>query len=177
MRLDPKYFNLFIAICALLTLIVIVWGTISYSNNQELDFRESLRDIRLDTLSFATYSHQIDSLFSEDLKGSPTLIQFWSTWSGKSLAVNRFLENNREDYSDLTIVAASVRDSDELILDHINSKSNDFIYVEGTSFFQTLLVPGVPSQIFLDRDGMYFDAQVGDDTTAIREKLDRLYNE
>jgi len=38
-------------------------------------------------------------------------------------------------------------------------------------------VPGVPSQILLDREGKYFDAQVGDDTTAIREKLDRLYDE
>ncbi|MDZ7757611.1 hypothetical protein [Rhodohalobacter sp.] len=177
MRLDPKYFNLFIAICALLTLIVIVYGTISYSNNQELDFRESLRDIRLDTLSFATYANQKDSLFADDFKGSPTMIQFWSTWSGKSLSVNRFLEKNQQDYSGLTIIAAAVRDSDELILDHINSTSNDFIYVEGTSFFQTLLVPGVPSQIFLDSDGKYFDAQVGDDTTAIREKLDRLYYE
>ncbi len=177
MRLDPKYFNLFIAICALLTLLVIVFGTIMYTNKQEADFRKSMADVRLDTLSFATYSHQKDSIFTDDFKGSPTLIQFWSTWSEKSLTVNRFLENTHQEYLDLNIIAASVRDSDELILEHINSTSNDFIYVNGTPFFQSLLIPGMPSQILLDRDGKFFDAQVGDDTTALREKLNRLYHE
>ena len=177
MRLDPKYFNLFIAVCALLTMLVIIFGTIMYSNKQESDFRKSLADVRLDTLSFSAYSHEADSLIADDFKGSPTLIQFWSTWSEKSLAVNRFLENTHQNYPELTIVAAAVRDSDELIMEHINSTSNDFIYVHGTPFFQVLLVPGMPSQILLDRDGKYFDAQVGDDTTALREKLDRLYHD
>ena len=177
MRLDPKYFNLFIAICALLTLLVIVFGTISYSNKQESEFRKSMADVRIDTLSFSTYAHPSDSLFADDFKGSPTLIQFWSTWSGKSLSVNRYLENNHSDFPELTIIAAAVRDSDELILEHINSRSNKFLYVDGTPFFQSLLVPGIPSQILIDRDGKYFDAQVGDDTTALREKLNRLYHE
>jgi thiol-disulfide isomerase/thioredoxin len=177
MRLDPKYFNLFIAICALLTLIVIVYGTISYSNNQEADFRKSLSEARLDTLSFVTYSAGRDTLHITDIQGKPTVIHFWSTWSDKSLDVHQFLESYHREHSNLTVIAAAVRDSDELIRNYIDSVDNNFIYVEGTSFFQSLLVPGMPSQILLDEDGKFFDSQVGDDTTALKHKLDRLNDE
>ena len=173
MRLDPKYFNLFIGICALLTLIVIIYGTINYSNKQATEFRENLEAVRMDTLSFSRFgSDQVLEL--ADLQGEPVIIQFWSTWSGKSISVNRFLENYKGENPSLRVIGAIVRDADEKVSEYLAENNHGFIIVEGTGFFQELLIPGVPSQILVSRSGTLFDSQIGDDIDALREKLDSL---
>ncbi|PWN06352.1 TlpA family protein disulfide reductase [Rhodohalobacter mucosus] len=173
MRLDPKYFNLFIAICALLTLIVIIYGTINYSNQQALEFRDNLEAVQLDTLSFNRFnSDEIISL--TQFEGEPVIIQFWSTWSGKSIGVNRFLDEYIDVHPSLRVVAAIVRDGDEQVSRYLSENNHDFIIVQGTEFFQEILIPGVPSQILISRSGTLFDAQVGDDIDALRTKLDSL---
>src|SRR5690554_7478083 len=112
MRIDPKYFNLFIAVCAVITLVVIVFGTINYSNNQVADFRENLEMVQLDTLSFKSYSSS-DSLHLSHHSGNPVVIQFWSTWSDKSQDVNLRIEEIRKENPELEVIAAAVRDGDE----------------------------------------------------------------
>jgi thiol-disulfide isomerase/thioredoxin len=175
MKLDPKYFNLFIGICALLTVMVIVYGTINYTQKQATEFRDTIAAVQTDTLSFAGYA-DTDSLNLRDLQGDPVVIQFWSTWSGRSFAVNDFLDSYQNEQPSLRVIAAVVRDGEEQVLDYINEHNYRFHYVNGTPFFQELLVPGVPSQILIDRNGNLFDTQVGDDLEALREKLDRLMN-
>jgi thiol-disulfide isomerase/thioredoxin len=176
MRLDPKYFNLFIAICALLTLIVIVYGTINYSNKQAGEFRDNLEAVRIDTLSFDRFSSD-EILNMAELEGDPVVIQFWSTWSGKSIAVNRFLDEYTLENPSLKVVAAIVRDDEQKINEYLSAQSHNFIVVEGTDFFQQILVPGVPSQILISRSGDLFDSQVGDDIDNLRNKLDSLLND
>jgi len=173
MRLDPKYFNLFIGICALLTLIVIVYGTINYSNNQAIEFRGNLEAVRLDTLSFSRFGSD-QTVELAELKGEPVIIQFWSTWSGKSIGVNRFLDNYTGEHPTLRVIGAIVRDGDEQVSEYLSENNHDFIIVKGTEFFQEILVPGVPSQILISRSGTLFDSQVGDDIDALRTKLDSL---
>lgn len=173
MRLDPKYFNLFIGICALLTLIVIVWGTINYSQKQEREFRENISEIEIDTLSFHMYS-SADSLKIGDEAGKPIIIQFWSTWSGKSMMIHSFLDEYQAENPELMVVAASVKDAEELIQEYIDEQNYNFYYVEGTGFFQELLVPGVPSSILIYKNGKLIDTQVGDDTESLKVLLDKL---
>lgn len=177
MRLDPKYFNLFIVILAFLTILVIIYGTITYTQNQARDFRETVSEIPMDTLSFKTYEYEVELVNLKEFQESPVIIQFWSTWSGKSLAVNSFLEEYKSNHPELIILAAVIRDDETLVTNHINRENRDFIYVEGTPFFQELLVPGVPSQILIGRDGKLFDTQVGDDVFSLEAKLNRLMNE
>lgn len=173
MRLDPKYFNLFIGICALLTLIIIIWGTINYSQKQEREFRQNISEVETDTLSFHSYS-SADSLKIGEVTGKPIIIQFWSTWSGKSMKIHSFLDEYQAENPELMVVAASVKDAEELIKEYINEQNHNFYYVEGTRFFQELLVPGVPSFILINRDGKFFDAQVGDDAESLKVLLDNL---
>lgn len=173
MRLDPKYFNLFIGICAALTLIVIIYGTINYSQKQVREFRENIADVRFDTLSFEQYE-LTEKLYVNELQGNPVIIQFWSTWSSKSMALNRFLKEYAEENPELIVLAAVVRDGDELVMDYIDEFSFPFTYVRGTAFFQELLIPGVPSQILINRSSNLFVALVGDDIVELREELDRL---
>lgn len=173
MRLDPKYFNLFIGICALLTVIVIIYGTINYTNKQKSEFRESISTVELDTLSFEKFSGSEELLMS-DIKGSPIIIHFWTTWSSRSLDVNRFLDQYKLNHPELIVIAAIVRDGDEQVQQYLDNHHHDFIYTRGTSFFQELLIPGVPSQILIGRDGKLFETQIGDDTDTLKILLDKL---
>lgn len=173
MRIDPKYFNLFIAACAAVTLVVIVFGTIKYSRSQITDFKETMETVRLDTVSFKTYSGP-DSLHVSRHTGRPVIIQFWSTWSDKSLEVNKNIEEIRKENPRLDVIAAAVRDGDEQVREYIDSNDFGFYYVEGTPFFQEVLVPGVPSQILIDENGKLFSVQVGDDSKALSMQLNIL---
>lgn len=173
MRLDPKHFNAFIIICAVLTMLVIIYSTIRYSQKQVLGFQENIAGVQLDTLSFRSFMEP-DSLFMNDFKGQPVIIHFWSTWSEKSHEVNRFLEEFASDHPELTVIAAAVRDADELILGYIQKENFNFNFVDGTGLFQIVYVPGVPAQILVDRKGQLFTTQIGDDTESLQQKLTEL---
>jgi thiol-disulfide isomerase/thioredoxin len=173
MKLEQKYFIPFILICAALTVIVIIYGTISYSQKQKSEFRDTIETMRMDTLSFDRLGED-RRLVMEELQGDPVVIEFWSTWSGKSLAVNRFLDEYQRENPGLVVVAAVVRDGEEQAAEYIDAHDYEFIYVVGTSFFQSINIPGVPTQILIDREGRLFTSQVGDDIDTLRDKLDRL---
>lgn len=173
MRLDPKYFNLFMVICAILTLLVIVYGTVNYSNNQILEFENQIEEVRFDTLSFESYSDgEILSIQSQI--GRPVLIHFWSTWSGKSIGMNEQLHHYQMQNPSLQVIAAVVKDGEEQVMNYIRENSFEFIYVNGTDFFQNLQVPGVPSQILIDENGTLFSVQVGNDMENLLSELDRM---
>lgn len=173
MRLDPKYFNLFMVICAILTLLVIVYGTVNYSNNQIIEFENQIEEVRLDTLSFESYSDgEILSIQSQI--GRPVLIHFWSTWSGKSIGMNEQLHHYQTQNPSLQVIAAVVKDGEEQVMDYIHENSFEFLYVNGTDFFQDLKVPGVPSQILIDENGTLFYVQVGNDMENLLSELDRM---
>jgi len=176
MRIDPKYFNRFIAVCAVITAIVIVYSTIRYFDRQVSDFEQNASEIRTDTLSFRSFSGQ-DSLRLNQVPPSPTIIHFWSTCSDKSLLVGKFLKSYKKEETELNIIAAAVRDGDKKILEFIEKQQADFHFVEGTDLYQTLLAPGLPTQLFLDSSRTIVDTHVGDDTTEIRHKLERLFKE
>lgn len=173
MRIDPKYFNRFIGICAAITVIVIIYSTIRYFQRQVDDFDTNVSAMQPDTLSFRSFSAQ-DTLFLSDLPNQPTIIHFWSTWSDKSIEVGDFLRSYKDE-NDLIVIAAAVRDGDEQIQKHIGNQPDSFHFVEGTNLFQTVMAPGLPSQIFINRRKQVFDIHVGNDTTEIRTKLDQLF--
>lgn len=173
MRIDPKYFNRFIGICAAITLVVIIYSTIRYFQRQVTDFENNVSEIRPDTLSFRAFSSP-DSLRLNELPDQPAIIHFWSTWSDKSMQVGDFLQSYKSKY-DLIVIAAAVRDSDEQVQNYIGDQSQKFHFVEGTDLFQTLMAPGLPTQLFIDSGKQIIDTHVGNDTTEIRTKLDRLF--
>lgn len=173
MRLDPKYFNRFIGICAAITVVVIIYSTVRYFQNQVTEFEDNVSAMRADTLSFQSFSDQ-DSLFLAELPAQPTIIHFWSTWSDKSMEVGDLFRSYQEDLDNLIVIAAAVRDGDEQVQDYIGNQSGSFHFVEGTDLFQTLKAPGMPTQIFINHRKEIFDTHVGNDSTEIRKKLDQL---
>ena len=173
MRIAQKYFNLFIIICAAIAVIIIALTTIRYSQKQVLEFKNNLSEIDLNTIAFRTYL-QADSLRISELAGSPVVIQFWATWSGKSDQVNHFLNEYQKAHPDLTVVAAAVRDGEEQIMEYLQENNFHFDFVEGTVFYQQIYVPGIPAQILIGRDGELFDTHIGDEIQVLKNKLNHL---
>lgn len=173
MRIDPKNFNKFIAFCAALTLAIILFSTFHYSKKQKSDFKDRIDKVDFKDLSFNSYSEK-DSLRINDLDDRPVIIQFWSTWSGKSQSVNQFLSEYSSQNEDLYVIAATVKDAENLIMEYIDSNHYSFHYVEGTDFYQSVFAPGIPTQILLNRDGTLYSTHVGDDIEALRILLNKM---
>lgn len=175
MRLDPKYFNLFLFVCAALTAIVIIISTFHYASKQQETFKEELEDADLTEWNFRQYTKE-DSLSIDELLGSPAVIHFWSTWSDLSLELHEAFQDFKREHPELIILAAASRDADKKVMEHIEQTSYDFIYIDGTPLYQDLMVPGLPSQIFVNREGRIQSQNVGKDTRAIKRKVDELLN-
>src|SRR5690625_1068560 len=152
MRIDPAYFNRFIAWTALLTAVIIVYSTVRYNQKKASDFEQTLSQ-----LSFADIRFQDmhgDSLTLGDMTaGRPVVISFWCTWSQKSHQVNQFLQEYQKNHADVRGIAAYVRDDDTLIRNYTDSQSVGFKYIQGTWFLQGHRLPRLPAQIFLNNDG------------------------
>jgi len=173
MRLDPKYFNLFLGICAILTLIVIIWGTIRYVNNQQIRFERNLQEINLSEIYFQEYATG-DSLSVKEFRGEPVVIHFWSTWSERSMNVNIHIENVVKENPELVVLAAAARDDADMVIEYMEEYEFPFRFVNGTDYYLDLLVPGLPSQIFIDKNGEIVGSQVGSDSDELRTNLENL---
>jgi thiol-disulfide isomerase/thioredoxin len=173
MRIDPKYFNVFIGIIAVISVLAIFYSTIRYSQNQVRNFEENLSIVRPDTLEFKSIS-TTDSLSLSDFSDTNVIIHFWSTWSSKSKEVNLFLDRYASENPNITVVAAVVRDDEKMVLEYINNHSFPFHFVEGTEFYQQLLVPGMPAQIVFKENNRLAGTHIGDDTRTLENLLDEL---
>lgn len=175
MRLDQKYFIPFLLICAVLTAIVIFVSSLNYASNQRETFREEINETDLGSWKFYHYASG-DSLSISQFEGSPVVLHFWSTWSDLSMELNSMMNDLKAEYPELIIVAAASRDAPELVEQHIAGTDFDFFYLDGTPLYQELMVPGLPSQLFINRNGIIVDQNVGKDKAAIREKTQQLLN-
>jgi len=175
MRIDPKYFNVFIGVIAVISVLAIFFSTVRYTQNQVSNFEQNLSDARLDTLTFKSYS-SADSLRLADYRDKQIIIHFWSTWSSKSKDVNAFLNRYLSDNQHLIVIAAVVRDDEDMVLDYINNQSLPFYFVEGTEFYQKILVPGMPAQILIEEGGELAGTHIGDDTHVLENLLNDLLN-
>ena len=175
MRIDQKYYNRFIGICAAITAVIIVYSTIRYYQRQVTDFEKNVSTVRADTLSFRSLTDR-DSLFVGDLPNRPAVIHFWSEWSDKSMDVGDFLRSYVNNRNELIVIAATVDDNEKSTQSFISEFPESFYLVQGADLYETIRVPGMPTQIFIDRQKQIFDTHVGNDTTEIRNRLDQLLN-
>ncbi|WP_340106423.1 TlpA family protein disulfide reductase [Rhodohalobacter sp. 8-1] len=175
MRLDQKYFIPFLLICAALTAIVIFLSSLNYASNQRETFREEIEEASISEWKLYHYASG-DSLSFSQFKGSTVIVHFWSTWSDLSLELNSVMSQLQSEFSGIVIVAAAARDAENLVEEHIQTTDFDFVYVDGTPLYQELMVPGLPSQLFINRQGTIVDQNVGKDVEAIRQKARELVN-
>lgn len=173
MRLDPRYFNLFLGICAVITAIAIFLFTVLYVSGQQETFREEIGKVNLGEWKMYHYASG-DSISTDQYKGRSVIIHFWSTWSDMSMNINEELYELEKNTDEIVVIAAAARDGDELVKEYMNSVPYNFVFVNGTALYQEMMVPGLPSQLYLNREGAIVDHLVGDDPEKREQKIQSL---
>ncbi|MFH5883764.1 TlpA family protein disulfide reductase [Halalkalibaculum sp. DA3122] len=162
MRIDPRHFNKFMAGVAVVAAILIAIATLNYTSGREDAFQRQMMEA--DSLGLVKFPRITsgDSLQLNQFRGQYLLLDFWSTWSEASTESHAQLAaETRGDLSDLAVIAASVRNSRNEILEYRQTHNYPFVYVDGTAFYRTMNLPGVPSQVLFDKDGEVVATFVG----------------
>ena len=158
-------------VIAVTGIIAIGYSTISYKNGQVTSFNKSIIENDSLTISYLRMLVPSDSVQIKDYEGRPVALQFWSSWSEKSLQMqNEMREISHID--SMIVIAASVKDAleDAQVIAREYGNAN-FIYVDGTTIYNELKTPGIPSYILFDRSGKPVNAKVGYIKGSIRDSL------
>lgn len=139
--------------------------------------RGNVENMDLAEIYLAMVSFEADSLQLSDFHGAPIVIDFWATWSGKSRQTHLALNEFQIESPELVVIAASVRDDEEMVRSYLAEQNFNFIYVNGTNLYHEMQIPGIPSQVLIDRKGLFFDYQVGEDNAGLEKKIEALIHD
>ena len=153
MKLDPKYFNTFLAIVAVLAAILIAFFTISSQEGKQKAFKK--RIVKQDSLKTVSWPRvkQQDSLKISDFKDQYVLLQFWTNWSDGAVNEHQNLKEIQKKYNnDLTIISAIVGLEKEEAVTYIKKHDFPFQFVAGSQQFGAFGVPGLPAYLLYNRN-------------------------
>lgn len=154
MRIDPKYFNLFLLVVAVIAAALIAFFTLSNRSAEKSNFQQ--RMFSQDSLKNQWFPkvQQDDSLRVQDFEGQFVVLDFWSDWSDVSKESHEQLAEIKEQYPDrLQVIAASVNLLHSDVKSYIQKHRFPFEFVEGSQQFSDFKMPGLPAQMMYDRDG------------------------
>lgn len=159
MKLDNKYFPVFMLGVAIFALIIIVWSSLNHRQKAYDRFVESASTN--DSLLTQTLSvvESDDELSLNTFSGKKVIVVFWSSWSDKSKLMLEELSAFKDQTTNLEIVASVVKDATDSF--ELADFPPNLVYVDGASLFNQLKVPGIPSYIILNENGDYLYAHVG----------------
>lgn len=151
MRIDPKYFNVFLFIVAIVAALLIAYFMLSNRDFEKSNFRKQISaQDSLQTLWWPEAEGR-DSLRISDFKGKFVVVDFWSNWSDVSVESHKQLAKIKQQYADtLEVVAASVAMSKKEVSSYIQKYKFPFHFVSGSRYFSRLNIPGLPAQLIYD---------------------------
>jgi thiol-disulfide isomerase/thioredoxin len=178
MRIDQKYFNLFVGVVGGVAIIAIIFFNIRYATNQRTEFIETIGDGKQLYNTWIVNVSGSDSVKASNFKGKFVIIDFWATWSGPSVQSHiRLWETIEQSDKEVVVLAATIKDGGDDALYYAHQHPYDFIYLNGTNVFQSLFVPGVPTQIAYNPEGELLYVRVGysrpGDYDALKDVLNR----
>lgn len=175
MRIDPKYFNVFIFILALVAAAVIVFFSLSTDRSNQRRFKAFVTSSDSLSREYWPRAFSGDSVSIRDLGGRYVLVDFWATWSLYGEERHRHLQRLAEEYPErLTVLAAAVRDRREDIRSYRDQHGFPFTYVDGTRIFTEYRVPGIPSMILYDPEAKIRTVFVGFEGEAQIDSLKQV---
>jgi len=175
MRIDPKYFNTFMIIVAIVAAIIIVWGTFTYRANKQELFRQ--RIAQTDSLAYVYFPRMLegDSVRVRDFEGRYLLLDLWAEWSDPSIQSHKYLQPFLKRFSDtLEVIAASVREDSGAVAAYRQRTGYSYEFVEGTGFYHRMDVPGLPTQLLFGPDGKLIGTFLGFTDSTRYDSLQRL---
>ncbi|MDZ7773662.1 MAG: TlpA disulfide reductase family protein [Balneolaceae bacterium] len=175
MRIDPKYFNVFIFILAIVAAALIVFYSVSTDRSNQRKFREFITSSDSLGLEYWNEAFSNDTLSIEELDSRFVLVDFWATWSVYGDERHRHLHRLLEEHPEiLTVLAASVRNPLEEVREYREQHGFPFTYVDGTRIFTKYRVPGIPTMILYGPDGRIRTVFVGFEGEAQIDSLNRV---
>lgn len=162
MRIDPKYFNIFMATIAIAVAAAIVIYTVTSSSSERRNFIRFVTES--DSLRYESWPEAGtgDSLRVSDYGGQFVVVDFWSTRNIYGEERHAELAALAERYGgSLRVMAAAVRDDSQAVLDYRSEHEYPFIYVNGNRIFNRYRVPGIPTTLLFDRSGDLHTVFVG----------------
>ncbi|WP_372638510.1 TlpA family protein disulfide reductase [Fodinibius sp.] len=154
MRLDPKYFNTFLAVVAVIAASFIAYFTISSQQNKRSDFKE--RIMQQDSLQTVAWPlvDTSESISITDFSDRFVLLHFWSNWSDRSIHAHRRLAKLKKEYGErLAVIAAAVGLQKEEALSYAREHEYPFYHVAGSQQFSAFHIPGVPTYLLYTPEG------------------------
>ncbi|HKK44654.1 MAG TPA: TlpA disulfide reductase family protein [Balneolaceae bacterium] len=154
MKIDPKYFNRFLAIMAIMAAVIIMFFTFHNQLSDKSDFKKRIfAQDSLQTIYFHN-AQDADSLRISDFKGQYVVLDFWANWSDESLDFHQKLADIKNQYPDkLQIIAAAVGLRRKQVISYMQKHPFPFHFVGGSKPFAVFGVPGLPAQLIYNPDG------------------------
>lgn len=173
----------------LLLVVAIVTGLVK----PYLDRNDSLSGVpggtsseKVEVPDFQFTDTQDNVIHFEDLKGKPTVINFWATWCGFCVAEMADFNKIIAEYEDkvnfvMLDVVDGQRETKEKALAFLQENKYENINPyfdslgEGTYLFG---IRSFPTTVYIDKDGYLYDAQIGMTTyEKIKEVTDAMLEE
>jgi thiol-disulfide isomerase/thioredoxin len=154
MHIDPKYFNSFLVVVALIAASLIAFFTLSNRKAEKSSFREKIfAQDSLQTLWW-TNVQEDDSVRITDYSGDFVVLDFWSDWSETSLESHQELAKLKRQYPDtLTVIAAAVGLQKNEVNTYMEKHKFPFRFVAGSRRFSSFNIPGLPAQMIYNPKG------------------------
>jgi len=154
MRLDPKYFNVFLLIVAICAAILIAFFILNNRSTGEAAFKEQMfANDSLQTVYWRNVQGD-DSLRIADFRGDFVVLNFWANWSDVSLKSQKRLAQLQTQHADtLEVIAAAVGLTKQEATQYIADHDFPFHFVAGSRQFSDFSVPGLPAQLIYNPDG------------------------
>ncbi len=163
MRIDPKYFNRFILVAALIGAGLIVFFTLWNQESRERIFSHRLEE-NTDTLR-SIYLQEVlgtDSVRVRQFKRQWVMLDFWASWASPSRKSHQVLDRLKKEYPQkLEIISAASQEPINDIEKYIKEHRYDFLFVKGRSLYKYLNPPGVPTQIIFNPEGNVEEVVIG----------------
>jgi thiol-disulfide isomerase/thioredoxin len=172
MRLDPKYFNTFLAVVAVIAALVIIFFTINTQQNKRAAFKD--RIMKQDSLQTVRWTQVTtsDSLRISDFDSSFVLLQFWSNWSDTSIEEQQTIAAMKQQLGEqLAVISAIVGLRKEEAITYVQEHDFPFNYVAGSRQFSSFQVPGLPAYVLFKPGGEIGFVSLG---TLQQQKVDSL---
>lgn len=175
MKIDPKYFNTFLAICAGIAAILIAVFMLNNRSVEKESFREQMfAQDSLQTVSWPAVQ-STDSVRISDYKGRFVVLDFWANWSDASVESHTQLAQIHNAYPDtLQVIAAAVGLQKEEVESYIQKYQFPFYFVVGSKHFSGFSVPGLPAQLIYNPRGELEHVFLGYSDTSQYDSLRAL---
>ncbi|MGM0547071.1 MAG: TlpA family protein disulfide reductase [Bacteroidota bacterium] len=153
MRIDPKYFNTFLLVVALVAAALIAYFIFSNRTAERTDFTQRMFD--QDSLQTVWWPRvqTDDSLQVSNYDGKVVVLDLWSNWSDASLNSHRELSEIQQKHSnDLEVIAAAVGVTKEEAISYMEEHEFPFHFVAGSQHFSSFNMPGLPVQFIYNSE-------------------------